>query len=83
MFVNLFINGLTLGVDACTAPYMRNCSGLARTQYVDNFIGISQDRNIAAQSVDDAASQLRSVGLPLHPVEVTTGGDTLGWTFSN
>eukprot|EP00971_Amphidinium_carterae_P328838 6460920-Amphidinium_carterae.2 len=53
------------------------------TQYVDNFICLSQSERVGRKVAEDADSRLRARGLPTHGVEVSTGGTTLGWTFDS
>ena len=53
--------------------------GFVHTQYVDNYIALSLDRAHVEESTNQAAAALRSRGLPRHPVEISAGGETLGW----
>ena len=53
------------------------------TQYVDNYIAISQEHGIAGKSAHDVAQALNQRGLPTHDVEDDIGGETLGWKFSD
>ena len=51
------------------------------TEYVDNFIALSQRPGIVFELATEAGQALRSRGLPTHEVEAGYGLETLGWAF--
>ena len=66
--------------DRKVAPILRG-SSVAHTEYVDNFGAFSLDPARAAEVVGAVDAELRHRGWPLRPIEVTAGGELLGWTF--
>ena len=72
-------------------PHLRFCDGkpapamrpFIHTQYVDNFVSLSQEPGVAAVVTRSVESALNDRGLPTHPVEHEVGGDTLGWHFDS
>eukprot|EP00971_Amphidinium_carterae_P212443 4216256-Amphidinium_carterae.2 len=67
-------------IDGKMAPPVKP---FVHTQYVDNFICLSQDAKIGHRVADQADTRLRERGLPTHGVEHSIGGTTLGWTFDS
>lgn len=63
--------------DAAPIPPMQP---FIHTEYVDNFIALSQDSALVGQLAASVGDELNRRGLPTHPVEVCQ--DTLGWHFS-
>ena len=63
------------------APVPRITQGCIHTEYVDNFISLSRSQHAAERAATEVAAALSDAGLPLHPVEISQGGDTLGWHF--
>ena len=63
--------------DRRVAPTLSGKS-VAHTEYVDNFGVFSLDRARAAEVVAAVDGELQRRGWPMHPVEVTAGGDLLG-----
>ena len=53
------------------------------TQYVDNFVVVTQKRDLAYDLADRIGRALRERGLPTHEVEAGKGLETLGWKFSS
>ena len=72
-------------------PHLRFCDGKSapamrpfiHTQYVDNFVSLSQEPGVAAVVTRSVESALNDRGLPTHPIEHDVGGDTLGWHFDS
>ena len=56
---------------------------MVHTEYVDIFVALSQDRDLADQTAHVAEQRLRKAGLPMHAAESSVGGDTLGWHFDS
>ena len=56
---------------------------IVHTEYVDNFIGISQSLPAATAAADKVAKALTAVGFGVHGPDVTRGGAALGWQFSD
>lgn len=54
---------------------------LIHTEYVDNFVALSQQVGVAEQAAREVSSHLQKRGLPVHEVEAGNGGETLGWKF--
>ena len=52
------------------------------TEYVDNFVALSQKPGVVAEAAALVGSEFQARGLPTHPVESGVGMDTLGWHFS-
>lgn len=52
------------------------------TQYVDNFVALSQHPGRARELAQEIGASLNKHGLPTHDVEAGVGGETLGWLFS-
>ena len=52
------------------------------TEYVDNFVVLTQRKGLAYDLADRIGQALRERGLPTHEVEAGTGLETLGWKFS-
>eukprot|EP00971_Amphidinium_carterae_P109169 2161747-Amphidinium_carterae.1 len=65
-------------IDGRVAPKM---DPFVHTQYVDNFICLSQNSEVGRKVAEVADERLREKGLPTHGVEHSVGGTTLGWTF--
>ena len=55
---------------------------LLHTEYVDNFVALSQAQGEAFSQAVAVEGALNKRGLPTHTVESGTGGETLGWAFS-
>ena len=53
----------------------------AHTEYVDNFLAISQRPEVAQSVSQEVASALRQSGLPVHAPTCGTGAVALGWSF--
>ena len=53
------------------------------TEYVDNFVCLSQDPVVAHDMAKRVDVALQERGLPTHDVEASVGGCTLGWEFSD
>ena len=51
------------------------------TQYVDNFVAISQKKGRAKALAEAVGVALNDHGLPTHEVEAGVGIETLGWAF--
>lgn len=51
------------------------------TEYVDNFVALSQKSGVAGQVASAVGEEFNARGLPTHEVECSVGGDTLGWSF--
>lgn len=51
------------------------------TEYVDNFVALSQRPGLVCELATAAGKELQSRGLPTHDVEAGVGLDTLGWNF--
>ena len=49
------------------------------TEYVDNFVALSQRPGLVCELATAAGKELQSRGLPTHDVEAGVGLDTLGW----
>ena len=62
-------------------PTQKIDEGLIHTEYVDNFVGLSKNEQEVRAVTEQVAAALQAAGLPTHPVEVSQGGDTLGWRF--
>ena len=52
------------------------------TQYVDNFVALSQRPGRARELAEEIGLSLNKHGLPTHDVEAGVGVETLGWLFS-
>ena len=63
--------------DASPIPDMKP---FLHTEYVDNFVALSQDVGLVGQLAAVVGDELNRRGLPTHPVEVCQ--DTLGWRFN-
>ena len=59
-----------------------NMQPFIHTEYVDNFLCLSQDPKIARRRAEQVQSALEERGLPTHDIEASVGGQTLGWEFS-
>lgn len=66
-------------VDKAGAPDM---SPFVHTEYVDNFVALSQRPGKAFELAEAVGKQLRDRGLPTHEVEGGYGVETLGWQFA-
>ena len=51
------------------------------TEYVDNFVALSQVPGVAAEAASRVEKEFNARGLPTHPVESGVGLGTLGWHF--
>ena len=51
------------------------------TEYVDNFVALSQKGGPVLKAATDVRDELTAAGLPCHEVECSQGGETLGWSF--
>lgn len=69
-------------VDGRPSPDMRE-HPLIHTEYVDNFVSLSQAEAPARIAAVVAGAALNAAGLPTHDVEFSVGGDTLGWSFGS
>ena len=58
-------------------------SPVAHSEYVDNFVALSQVPGKARAAALSVAEELRLAGLRAHPVEAGPGGEALGWFFSS
>ena len=56
---------------------------LIHTEYVDNFVGLSNGEESSREVACQVQSALQAAGLPTHDVVVGRGGATLGWFFSS
>lgn len=73
----------------CIPPSLRFVDGFPipavkpyiHTQYVDNFVALSQRPHVAAEIASQVGRALNERQLPTHAVEASAGGDTLGWHF--
>eukprot|EP00435_Cladocopium_sp_Y103_P028683 s382_g7.t1 len=65
-------------VDGCPIPAVKP---FIHTQYVDNFVALSQRPHVAADIASQVGRALNERQLPTHAVEASAGGDTLGWHF--
>ena len=52
------------------------------TQYVDNFVALSQKPGRAKELAEAVGAKLNQHGLPTHEVEAGQGIETLGWLFT-
>ena len=66
--------------DRRVAPVLSG-TAVAHTEYVDNFGVFSMDRAQAKEVVEATDRELKHRGWPMHLVEVTAGGELLGWSF--
>lgn len=66
-------------VDKVGAPDM---APFVHTEYVDNFVALSQKPGKAFELAEAVGKQLRDRGLPTHEVEGGYGVETLGWQFA-
>lgn len=66
-------------VDKAGAPDM---SPFVHTEYVDNFVALSQRPGKAFELAEAVGERLRERGLPTHEVEGGYGVETLGWQFA-
>ena len=55
--------------------------GCIHTEYVDNFVALSQKPGVVFELASQVGEKLKSRGLPTHPVEAGCGIETLGWKF--
>ena len=65
-------------VDRRPLPEVRD---YVHTQYVDNFVAISQKKGRARALAEAVGVALNDHGLPTHEVEAGIGIETLGWAF--
>jgi len=68
--------------DRRVAPRLEN-RGIAHTEYVDNFGVFSLDKGKAKEVLEAVDDELQRRGWPLHPQELTEGGEILGWSFDH
>ena len=66
--------------DGAPIPALRP---LIHTEYVDNYVAISQVPGAARASAREVERSLNERGLPTHAVEEGVGGETLGWKFGD
>lgn len=66
-------------VDRRPVPELKD---YVHTQYVDNFVAISQTRGRAKALAEAVGVALNRHGLPTHEVEAGYGVETLGWAFN-
>eukprot|EP00435_Cladocopium_sp_Y103_P014029 s3339_g3.t1 len=66
-------------VDKMPVPEMKD---YIHTQYVDNFVALSQRPGRAKELAEEIGVSLNKHGLPTHEVEAGVGVKTLGWLFS-
>ena len=66
-------------VDRKPVPELKD---YVHTQYVDNFVAISQTEGRAKALAEAVGIALNKHGLPTHEVEAGYGVETLGWAFS-
>lgn len=52
------------------------------TEYMDNFVGIAQSMPVVVQLVEAVDAAFKAAGLPMHGVEASVGGISLGWQFA-
>eukprot|EP00971_Amphidinium_carterae_P078126 1545680-Amphidinium_carterae.3 len=84
--IALRVPGLTVSnrlVDKCPAPRITKEQNVIHTEYVDNFVALSQEVERSRNAATQLQSAMTDSGLPTHPVECTVGGDTLGWHFDS
>ncbi|CAK0809251.1 unnamed protein product, partial [Prorocentrum cordatum] len=74
-----------LGVESRIQDRRRppSLSPVAHSEYVDNFVALSQVPGNARAAARGVAEELRLAGLRAHPVEAGPGGEALGWFFSS
>lgn len=58
-------------------------SPFVHTEYVDNFVALSQKPGLVYELASAVGRELNRRGLPTHEVEAGQGGDTLGWSFDS
>ena len=70
-------------VDKRAAPEMNAGGGrdFVHTEYVDNFVALSQKPGLCFELAERVGHVLNERGLPTHPVEAGVGLETLGWKF--
>ena len=51
------------------------------TEYVDNFVGLSQQESVVPDAGTSFWRTGQKAGLPVHPVTCSPGRETLGWEF--
>ena len=51
------------------------------TEYVDNFVGLSQQESVARNAAERVSGALVEAGLPVHPVTYFPGDETLGTEY--
>ena len=56
-------------------------SSTAHTEYVDNFVCLAQQESVVGDAAERVFDALVEVGLPVHPVTCSSGGETSGLEF--
>ena len=77
---NPFVDSSLRIVDKREVPRLKT---YLHTEYVDNFVVVTQKRDLAYDLADRIGRALRERGLPTHEVEAGKGLETLGWKFSS
>lgn len=76
---NPYVDSRLRVVDKKEVPKLKT---YLHTEYVDNFVVLTQQKGLAYELADRVGQSLRERGLPTHPVEAGAGLETLGWKFS-
>ena len=63
-------------VDGMLVPRMHQ-NGI-HTEYVDNFVAMSQKRSVVEEMTQTMVAGFEKAGLPIHPSELHVGGVTRG-----
>ena len=77
---NPYVDSRLRVVDKKEVPKLKT---YLHTEYVDNFVVLTQQKGLAYELADRVGQSLRERGLPTHPVEAGAGLETLGWKFSS
>ena len=56
---------------------------MIHTQYVDNFLALSQRPEPARRAAEAVRAAFDAAALPHHGVEESRGGEALGWEFGS
>ena len=63
-------------------PAVPSDEKVIHTEYVDNFLALSNVETTAKSAADSVRDNLNLSGLPTHTATVSRGGSALGWEFS-
>lgn len=55
---------------------------LAHTEYVDNFVALSMDRDQVKGAAEMVSDEMQRARLPVHETDISIGGQTLGWEIA-